>query len=1278
MQKKRITLAILLMIGIVAMSCVSAADSNVTDDSLNVCDYENCLDQEDLSVDGNVSSDLKPDTLGDSKSIYFDASAVSDGDGSQSRPYKYVKSERLSQDNDLTAYFADGTYDIDSGVFIKSNVIFMGQSSEKTIFNSKSNDYNFAVAWNSNLKLNNLTCKKISIINHGTLEANGVIFEGKSSPSAYGGIINSASNIKSYAHVYLSSCIFQNSYAYNGGSIILNNSTLSVEGSNFMDSRAKRLGGAIYSINSSISISNSNFYSNNASYGGVLYCEDSDVDLENMNAYNSRAYSFGGAIASKYSNITVKGCSFMDCLALNDAGGAIYNFKTNINITESTFANGFADFGGAIANLDSNLNIQTSRFVNNSVKHYGGAIYNIYGSLHLKDSFLNGSHAFMGGAINSVMTGDLMFTNNIFLNSTAVQADVIATDCARNNIVEYGNHYENIYYVYIEYRTYFDDEKYEISSRVLNYIVSNDGKYLNSYGGEDYGNNSDFVDINLYDVNFPDNSTIYVTTNKSYHISGAYTIERFVDLSDKGIFYEICLEDDDGNLKEHFTHDISSSSYWPYGNFTFYLSFPVTSLSNIYETGSLTIPTSLFETQKSDLSYIPSYYDGRDYGYVTPVKDQAEGGNCWAFAGLATLEACLKKLTGKDFDLSEENAKNLMASFSVTGLDIDVNQGGYDSMIIGYLNSWIGPIYEETEVYDDISSISSVYASEFHIQNVKFLPKRKSNMDNDEIKKAIMDCGAVSVTFQWLDRGLHSVSLVGWDDNYNYVDSLGSYARGAWIFKNSWGSDWWDNGFGYLSYDREFASELANRSFAYTFIFNKTDAYRSNYQYDYSGVNNFIVSDGSVFYKNKFQHDINVGVERLMAFSTYFVVPTNYTVSVYRGDNLVLTQSGYSDAGYYTIPFNRYIWLFEEDKEYTIMIESRNAGKNYVPVSQADKLTISTYESNSSFISFNNRTWLDLHDLKDYYTYLYGPKRANTCQVACIKAFTGIDPLYYHIDCEVSRFDSVEIGQEITINMTFTAGDYEFDSIRRINETFADFTINGKTYYAQVHDGKASLKIAFDNLGVYNLKASYHNNMFISNDDVEFNFTVVKKATTLSAKPLSKVYGGNEKSVISLKDSMGKSISNALITFNVGANPTSVRTDANGMATLNLNMVPKTYVATITYGGSGTYAASTKKIQITIKKATLKIVAAKKTFKRKVKAKKYTITLRNAQGKVIKGAKVSINVNGKKYAAKTNAKGQAIFKLTKLTKKGNHKATIKFAGNAYYNAASKKATITVK
>ena len=70
--------------------------------------------------------------------------------------------------------------------------------------------------------------------------------------------------------------------------------------------------------------------------------------------------------------------------------------------------------------------------------------------------------------------------------------------------------------------------------------------------------------------------------------------------------------------------------------------------------------------------------------------------------------------------------------------------------------------------------------------------------------------------------------------------------------------------------------------------------------------------------------------------------------------------------------------------------------------------------------------------------------------------------------------------------------------------------------------------------------------------------------------------------------------------------------------------------------------------------------------------------MKNSKNKAMKKTKVTLKVKGKTYKAKTNSKGKATFKITKLTKKGTYKAVIKYKGNNYYKKATKNTKIKIK
>ena len=188
-----------------------------------------------------------------------------------------------------------------------------------------------------------------------------------------------------------------------------------------------------------------------------------------------------------------------------------------------------------------------------------------------------------------------------------------------------------------------------------------------------------------------------------------------------------------------------------------------------------------------------------------------------------------------------------------------------------------------------------------------------------------------------------------------------------------------------------------------------------------------------------------------------------------------------------------------------------------------------------------------------------------------------------------------------------------------------------------------------------------------------------KISTGISASKVTATYGVSKKFTATLKDASGSPVKSASVTVKVGSISKTLTTNDRGEVSVDISgLTPKTYTATISFGGNGIYKASSATASVTVKKATPKLTAKAKTFKKSVKTKKYTITLKDNINRAIKNAKVTIKVNKKTYTAKTDAKGKATFKIKNLKKKGTFKSTVTYKGDGCYSKATKKVKIKVK
>lgn len=249
------------------------------------------------------------------------------------------------------------------------------------------------------------------------------------------------------------------------------------------------------------------------------------------------------------------------------------------------------------------------------------------------------------------------------------------------------------------------------------------------------------------------------------------------------------------------------------------------------------------------------------------------------------------------------------------------------------------------------------------------------------------------------------------------------------------------------------------------------------------------------------------------------------------------------------------------------------------------------------------------------------------------------------------------------------------DQGEHVNILFSDLT-------GSFYNGDYALKVVYEKSNYMNRNFEKSNGKVFSaegNVSFEVRTDLGNIPTTITASDVTTVYGANKNLVATLKDVDGKPISGVDVYIDIMGVKYPITTDKSGRAIQSLvNLPPGKHNVVFSLEGNDKYMDSSKTVKVNVNKATPKLTAKAKTFKKSDKTKKYTITLKTNQNKVMKNAKVTLNVNKKTYTAKTNSKGVATFKLTKLTKKGKYTATVKYGGNSYYNAKTVKPKITVK
>ena len=396
---------------------------------------------------------------------------------------------------------------------------------------------------------------------------------------------------------------------------------------------------------------------------------------------------------------------------------------------------------------------------------------------------------------------------------------------------------------------------------------------------------------------------------------------------------------------------------------------------------------------------IPSLYDSRDEIAVTDIRNQGRLNTCWAFASMAVAETnAVKKGIDANPDYSERhlnyfayNYRNINDPLGNTLGDYVQVHPGQNSSIYKFggntnwaswdLVNWMGgadesayPYDKDNEMADLSNDTETCFDDVIHVKNTRFINEEQS----DNIKKAIMEYGAVSMDFysdsQYLnsdayycdvrmgDNGTkkanHSVAIIGWDDDFSKTNfKKQPTTDGAWLAKNSWGTDFGDAGYCWISYcDKNIKQVVALEV-------EEADNYDNNYYYDGSTYHTYDSFGGAstTIYSNVYtvKSPEECDFETLTAVGIGIYTPnTDYKVQVYINPTEkagLIPNTGTpafdkpvegttTTAGFYTIELPEPVVLTKGDK-FAIAVEVPQETKVFFDKS-----------SNSSTMEFQSTT----------------------------------------------------------------------------------------------------------------------------------------------------------------------------------------------------------------------------------------------------------------------------------------------------------------------------------
>jgi len=406
------------------------------------------------------------------------------------------------------------------------------------------------------------------------------------------------------------------------------------------------------------------------------------------------------------------------------------------------------------------------------------------------------------------------------------------------------------------------------------------------------------------------------------------------------------------------------------------------------------------------------------------VKNQQETSQCWAFSMLSAMETNMALTKGQIMKFSERHmdyatSRTFANGINEKGAAREIGTGGLPVNALAYLTNGQGAVlgsdmpFENNENkinlseinkkahtdvtgYAALPSIFKKYSQDGSVEYTNGNEYKYSDTDvkslRDIIKSYLINHGAIasitaanstqyynnsyiqaSTAYFCNDSSVtrdHAVTIVGWDDNYsrnNFNQNARPHKDGAYIVLNSYGTDAFNDGYIYISYE-----DVLIETELYAITDTSEIDYDKLYQHDFYGgaVAIGTTSTDTGYYANIYKRDVS---KQEILTHVGVTIPDYVRLEIYINPNGSITslgsltkigETGTLEPGYYKIPVNEtrlqgntfaiVVKQVSENEIFYFSLEGNIPGTVY---------SVADSEPGQSLISFDGYNWNSVSQL---------------------------------------------------------------------------------------------------------------------------------------------------------------------------------------------------------------------------------------------------------------------------------------------------------------------------